>query len=296
MTPLQLRYFVEIARSGSVSVAAAKLCVTQPSLSHHLAMLENELGVAVVIRHPRGITLTMEGHRLLARAVEILNQIDGLRDFVKQNESDPCGEVRLCLADSVAAALTGDVYMHVQRRYPAIKLIVSTAMSARAKQLILDRQLDLALIPNAFDIPDLHAIPALQETFSLYLSRSHWPTIESDSITLESASRLPLALPTHQYDIRRFLEREASARGLTLNVAFDIDNAEVARSLVRSGLACGIWPARGWPESRKDPTLEVKTLGDPPIERTLSLVWFSDAYQSAAAVAVRNLLLSILQP
>ncbi|MGE4337626.1 MAG: LysR family transcriptional regulator [Pigmentiphaga sp.] len=72
MTPRQLKYFVAIARCGSIATAASHLHIAQPSLSQHLAALEEELGVAVFERHARGVTLTVEGQRLLERATSLV--------------------------------------------------------------------------------------------------------------------------------------------------------------------------------------------------------------------------------
>ena len=58
MTPLQLKYFVEIAKVRNITVAAAKLHVSQPSLSHHMALLEEELGARLLVRQPRGVSIT----------------------------------------------------------------------------------------------------------------------------------------------------------------------------------------------------------------------------------------------
>ncbi|MOA58883.1 HTH-type transcriptional regulator GltC [compost metagenome] len=64
MTPRQLRYFLEIARSGSLSLASAALRIAQPALSQHVAALEAELGVALFERHAKGVTLAAAGKRL----------------------------------------------------------------------------------------------------------------------------------------------------------------------------------------------------------------------------------------
>jgi DNA-binding transcriptional LysR family regulator len=58
MTPRQLKYFVEIARTGSITTAASTLHIAQPALSHHIAAMEEELGVSLLERHARGVRPT----------------------------------------------------------------------------------------------------------------------------------------------------------------------------------------------------------------------------------------------
>ena len=68
ITHRQLKYFVEIARTGSITTAATTLRIAQPALSHHIAAIEEELGVTLFERHARGVRLTAEGQRLLERS------------------------------------------------------------------------------------------------------------------------------------------------------------------------------------------------------------------------------------
>ena len=64
----QLRYFVAIADQQSMSLASEKLGVAQPSLSHHVMRVEEELGVRLLVRSTRGVTLTESGRRLYGHA------------------------------------------------------------------------------------------------------------------------------------------------------------------------------------------------------------------------------------
>ena len=104
MTPRQLKYFVEIARTGSITTAAATLHIAQPALSHHIAAMEQELGVALLQRHARGVRLTAEGQRLWERAASILRQMERLGDDVREAGQSPRGIVRACVAGALSAS------------------------------------------------------------------------------------------------------------------------------------------------------------------------------------------------
>lgn len=82
-----LRYFVSVAELGSFTRAAQALCVAQPALSSQIRDLEAELGAQLLVRHPRGVTLTDAGTRLLRDARDFLVQAERL----KQNASCPAG-------------------------------------------------------------------------------------------------------------------------------------------------------------------------------------------------------------
>ena len=83
MTLQQLRYILQIVQSGSISMAAQKLYITQPSLSKSVADLEKEMGITIFNRNNRGVYLSDDGARFLAYARQIVEQADLLENQYK---------------------------------------------------------------------------------------------------------------------------------------------------------------------------------------------------------------------
>ena len=83
MTLQQLRYIIEIAQSGSISLAAQRLFITQPSLSKSVADLEKEMGITIFYRGSRGVMLSPDGVRFLAYARQVVEQADLLEQQYK---------------------------------------------------------------------------------------------------------------------------------------------------------------------------------------------------------------------
>ena len=76
MTLQQLKYVIQIAQCGSISTAAQKLFITQPSLSKAVSDLEKEMGITIFCRSSRGVYLTEDGSKFLSYARQVTEQAD----------------------------------------------------------------------------------------------------------------------------------------------------------------------------------------------------------------------------
>lgn len=291
MTPRQLKYFVEIARTGSITTAASTLHIAQPALSHHVAAMEEELGVPLLERHARGVKLTLEGQRLLDRAASILRQMDRLRDDVRDAASQPRGTVNLCIVGSVAPVLTVPLLRLVGERLPEVRLQISTGMSREAQALVEARRVDLALLPTGHELPRLEVIPAFEERFCFFgpkkLAGGKGP------IRFRDLAKHPLVAPDREHDLRKMIERTAVARNVTLDVRYELNSAELLRGVVRDGLACAVLPRNAF-SAAEAAALAVRDITEPDLTRTQSLVWMVDHALTPAGEAVRNLLLELI--
>lgn len=83
----QLRYILEIAKTGSINQAAANLYLSQPNLSQSIRLLEDELGCALICRTRRGVTLTPEGQDFVNYARPVIEQFDHLRTIGRTSQS-----------------------------------------------------------------------------------------------------------------------------------------------------------------------------------------------------------------
>lgn len=292
MTPRQLKYFAEIARTGSFTTAASALHIAQPSLSHHVAAMEAELGVALLDRHARGVTLTAEGQRLLDRGTSILRQMERLRDEVRDASTHPRGPVHLCIAGSVAPLLAVPLLRLLAEQAPDVRLHLSTAMSREAQALVEARRVDLALLPTAFELPRLEVIPVFEESLCLF---GHTALMGSETgpIRFGDIGDRPLVAPDREHDLRKLIERTALAQSCPLNVHHELNSAELLRRLVVEGLACAILPRNAFSD-RDAAAVVARVIVEPLIERTQSVVWRVEQALTPAGEAVRQALLECI--
>ncbi|WP_028600784.1 LysR family transcriptional regulator [Ottowia thiooxydans] len=292
MNPRQLKYFVEIARTGSMTTAASALHIAQPALSHHVAMMEKELGVSLFKRHARGVQLTVQGQLLFDRATTILRQLDRLPDDVREANGSPRGVVSLCIVSSVALVVAMPLLQLTTERFPGIQLQLSMGMSREAQSMVETRRVDLALLPTAFELTRLKATPVFEERFCLFGHRRLFNG-KSTTIAFREIADRPLVMPDRDQDLRKQIERTALAQNCAINVRYELNNSELLRAAVREGLAFSIMPRNAFPlADLKD--IALREITDPVLARTQSIVSLEDHPLSPAGEAVRQILLELI--
>ncbi|MDQ0970267.1 DNA-binding transcriptional LysR family regulator [Neobacillus niacini] len=116
-----LRYFLTVAREGSITAAANFLHVTQPTLSRQLKDLEEDLGKKLFIRSSHSIILTEEGMLLRKRAEEIVDMVDKLESEFSSMEETISGDVYIGGGETDAMRQIARVVKDLQLRYPNIR-------------------------------------------------------------------------------------------------------------------------------------------------------------------------------
>ncbi|MEP6875908.1 MAG: LysR substrate-binding domain-containing protein [Burkholderiales bacterium] len=120
--PADLAFFSALASAGSLSAAARELGVTTPAVSKHLAQMESRLGVALVIRTTRRMSLTPEGELYLANARRILGEIDGLSELLGAGKATPKGLLRVNATLGFGRSHVAPLISRFVRKYPQVEV------------------------------------------------------------------------------------------------------------------------------------------------------------------------------
>jgi len=135
----QLRYFVAVYEEGSISAAAKRLFVAQPSVSAAIAQLEDQVGARLFVRHRQGVTATPEAEKFYARAVQLLGEIKALAGMF----SEPAQSVSLNLAlmPAMSAGRIATFLKLLMQRIDRLTLRLVTLEEPAEARIISDRLL-----------------------------------------------------------------------------------------------------------------------------------------------------------
>jgi DNA-binding transcriptional LysR family regulator len=238
----RLRYFVAVAEELHFRRAAQRLHLAQPALSQQVRKLELELGVELLHRTKRGVSLTTAGATFLGEARLLLRHADEAARSAREAGSGKTGRLRVGrLADAVPAVVPRAIAAFAAR-YPGIEIVPETVQAVRAVEDVRGGRLDVALVgmPVAADglkvvrlaqegtvaaVADRHVlsgrpsipIAALEQTPLVLLPRATNPSFHDAVIAaFRSAEIAPTLLDPTQADVEHALLLVASGLGIAL--------------------------------------------------------------------------------
>lgn len=283
----QLRYVEAVAAHRHFTRAAAAIGIAQPALSHQIKRLEDELGVELFHRSRAGVTLTEAGEALLPRIRRALAELDAGREELAAITGLQTGRVRLGAMQALGDLDLPRTIAAFHRAHPGVEVTLSEESTARMHQLVLDGRLDLAIVALEVELPDtLASAPVTREPVLLALPDGH-RLARREAVSAGELRREPFVFFRAGTGLRTTVEDIGRQAGFTPRMAFETGNLDRLLALVRVGLGIALIPAstaRG-----AGPAVRVVPL-DPPLTRTVGVIWRADQALAPGARAMRALL------
>ncbi|RDZ11033.1 LysR family transcriptional regulator [Priestia megaterium] len=187
-----LRYFLTVAREGSITKAADFLHVTQPTLSRQLKDLEQELGKKLFIRSSHSVILTDEGMLLRNRAEEIVNMVDKLEAEFSSMEETIGGDVYIGGGETEAMKHIARVAKDVQLRYPNIRYHLYSGNEEDITERLDKGLLDFGILIQPADISKYNYLNIPAKDVWGVVMRKDSPLAVKESIQAADLLKVPL--------------------------------------------------------------------------------------------------------
>lgn len=286
-----LRYFLAVAREGTIVGAAKFLHVTQPTLSRQLQDLEEELGQQLFLRSNRTITLTPEGMLLRKRAEEVLEIINRTEaDFNAMGENIS-GFVHIGGGESHGMKLIAETIRNLREDYPAIRCNLYSGNAEDVMERLDKGILDFGILIQPVDISkyDSIALP-IRDVWGVVM-RKDSPLAAKKSVTLRDLLNLPLICS--RISIRQSAVKNAYAewfgnRFEKLNIVATYNLIYNAALMVESGIGYAL-ALDGLVDTLGNRSLCFRPL-EPRLESGLNIVWKKyQVFSKAAEVFLEKL-------
>lgn len=231
-----LRYFLTVVREESITKAAEVLHITQPTLSRQLFQMEEEIGVKLLNRGSRKITLTNEGILLRRRAEEILQLVDKTeKELVEQDEQIE-GKITVGCGEIASVQLLSELFRTFREKYPRVSFDIFTATADLVKEQMDKGLVDIGLLLEPVDMEKYDFIRLDIKEKWVVLMRPDDSLAQKEYITAKDLSDLPLILP-RRMSVRSELTSWFGDYFSELNVAFTSNLSTNGSVMVSNGLA-----------------------------------------------------------
>ena len=238
----QLRYLSEVAKRGlNLSGAAAALHTSQPGISKQIRLLENELGVDILVRHgKRVVDVTAPGRTILEIAERILKDTENLRQVAREFGAEGRGELAVATTHTQARYALPTVIQRFIQRYPKVRLSLREGSPQQISELMQSGEADIAIITEAYEVyRDLVMLPCSQWNRCVITPLRH-PLLAERQLTLDAIARFPLVTYDFAFSGDSPIRRAFDARGIQPEVALTAVDADVIKAYVELGMGVGI--------------------------------------------------------
>lgn len=290
----QIRYFIAIADAGVLSRAAERLNIAQSALSHHVAALENDLGVKLLERRPRGIALTAAGRRLYEHASAVLSALGKAEEDVRNFNEAAAGPVYLGLSHTGISLVALDFMKAVRTNAPGVYLTIVEALSPALTERVLSGTLDLALAYNPPRDARLDVELLLEEDLYLVghpglIGRSTGP-IAFSAIPQRSVLGL-----TPMPASRAIIQTQVLRNQVIPSETLEVDSLPALRMALEAGLGCAILSRATVLSDLAAEKYYARRIIDPPLTRSLGLIALADRPQTKAFLEVRKTAIEVVR-
>ncbi|MCG7531102.1 LysR family transcriptional regulator [Psychrobium sp. MM17-31] len=270
VTLKQLKAFVVVAQQESFMAACELLHISQPALSIAIKNLETEVGGALFSRTTRAVVLTPEGQRFLPTAKRLLQDWDDAFIDLSQAFTLEHGILSIAAMPSFASSLVPSYLKRFRNEFPDVKIKLHDVVAEDAVQMVIDDQVELALVFEVPDVPQLDFIPLFEDKFVAAIP----PALAQDCTEHFSWAQLlesPLIALQQPSTIRAQIEALLDEQGLAFDVEFEANQLATIGQMVASGLGVSAVPSLCTPLFEAQGAKCVP-LQSPPLMRRVGIV------------------------
>jgi LysR family transcriptional regulator, transcription activator of glutamate synthase operon len=284
----QLRYLVALAEERHFTRAAAREHIAQPALSQQIRRLEEEVGLPLVERTTRHVTITPAGGLLVARARRILAEVEAARTELLAVRGMETGRVSVGTIHTMGPIDVSLPLAVFHERHPEIELTVREQSSEELAEMVREDELDLAFL-SVTERVESHGLGLHQlvsEELVLLLPLDH-PLARRRRVRMRELRDEEFISYREGARLRELLFGAARQASFEPTVKLESNESARIRRLVARGMGVAILPASD--ATAPGAEVAVVALTDPPLSRDITLAWRQGRRQPPAVAEFLDL-------
>ncbi|WP_082766403.1 LysR family transcriptional regulator [Paramesorhizobium deserti] len=218
MLPNALRYFLEVARTGSINGASQRLHVAGSAISRQIAALEMQFETPLFERKPRGMVLTPAGEKLADYTRRALLDAEDVAIEIKGEAEQPRGTIRLAISEGLANSFMSEMIFLYRQKYPEIRFDVHVVTPPNIAVMVREGEVDIGIAFAIGAVTPVHAVRRVRVATVALMHPSH-PLTAYDRLAMRDLAPYPVALSAPDTTLRKVVDLRCAAEGVSLRVA-----------------------------------------------------------------------------
>lgn len=237
------KVFYYVAKMGNITQAAQALYLTQPTVSHTIRLLEQELGCALFLRSQKGVTMTPEAQKLFLHIAAACEHIEKAEAELFAARNFQSGELRIGASETTLHQFLLPRITAFKQSYPSIRLKIYSSTTPDALASLSKGLLDLAVLvtPAGYHSSDFSSESLISIT-DAFIAGSRYSAFKDRTVSLKELTGCPIISMTPNTMTRDSLEQLFSVHHLSLEPDIELSSADLITPLVQDNLGIGFVP------------------------------------------------------
>ena len=277
MTIRHLKVFIAVAETGTMSAAAEKLYLSQPSVSQAIRELESHYQVLLFERLSKKLFITEAGKRLYSYAKPVAAQFDLIEENMTQEAR--LQRLRVGATVTVGSSLLPYFIRDLKEACPDTVLYSYVNNTRIIEKKLLDMELDVAVVEGRIRHPDLVSIPLVHDMLVLACSRRH-PFAGRASLPVQELEGQDFVMRESGSGTRELFEDFLSRHRLSIQTVFEESSPDAIRNVIKINNCLGVVSIRLLEEDIRRKEIYVFTSPHQEWNRLFSFAYHKDKYLS----------------
>ena len=226
---MPLRYIEAVAKAGSIRKAADTLAITSTALNRRILAMEEDLGVPIFERLPRGVRLSAAGEILIHHIRAQLGDMERVKSQIADLSGERRGHISIACSQALLPFFLPEQISKYRGAHPAVTFSVLLRDREAAEQALVDMSADLALVFEPVRMAEFEVLLVVRQPVHVVMTAGH-PLAANERPRLRDCLEYPVALPTEAYGVRHLLDAAVRRTSLSMTPVVESDSFEFLRN------------------------------------------------------------------
>lgn len=257
-----LKIFVLVAENKSITKGAEKLHLSLPAVSNRIKELENQTGVRLLYRAPRGVALTPAGQVFFQHAVGLLSQVEYLKDDMQRFCEGVKGHIRVFANTTAVTEFMPEVLSNYLATHPNIDVDLQERLTPEIIRGVLDGTTDLGIMSGPVDVDGLEKHHFSTDRLVLAVTKDH-PLATLPKIAFAEALSYDFVGLHESSTLQTFVNKLLRDANRRLRQRIQVSNFEALCRMVEAGVGIGVVPESAAIRHSKTMSIVLKEIDEP---------------------------------